>query len=167
MSGSAIATCRLRRQSILWKTEGSKRISMSHNGPSPLDKLPCSIRVTSSWQVAGSSRLRSRSALRNRLEAAAARLVLAILRYAPRSVADRLGYGCARLLDRLLPRLRRTAYRNLSFAYPDRDQTWRASIVDGVFASIGRLLVSFAKFPRIMKENVHEWIGYEGLEHYT
>ncbi len=40
-------------------------------------------------------------------------------------------------------------------------------IVDGVFRSLGRLLVAFARFPSIGKNNVHEWIRYEGFEHFT
>lgn len=88
------------------------------------------------------------------------------LEYVPRPVADRLGRACARVLDRGIPRLRRIAYRNLSLAYPDRDAGWRRRITDGVFESIGRLLVAFARFPEITSTNVSEWIRYEGFEHY-
>lgn len=38
--------------------------------------------------------------------------------------------------------------------------------VDGVYHSIARLLVAFARFPDITRENVSEWIEYEGFEHY-
>ena len=41
-----------------------------------------------------------------------------------------------------------------------------ARIVDGVFRSIARVLVSFARFPRLTKDNIHEWIRYEGYEHF-
>ncbi len=70
------------------------------------------------------------------------------------------------MLDTVVPRLRRTAYTNLAFAFPERDAAWRASIVDGVYRSIGRLVVSFARLPRIDKGNVGDWIRYEGFEHY-
>jgi KDO2-lipid IV(A) lauroyltransferase len=107
-----------------------------------------------------------RSAPRNRLEAALARAVLLSLERTPRSLAFRLGGFYATLLDAIVPRLRHTARRNLSFAYPERDAAWREKTIDGVFASIGRLLVAFARFPQITKTNVHEWIRYEGFEHY-
>ncbi len=81
-------------------------------------------------------------------------------------MADRMGYGCAQLLDKLIPRLRKTAYRNLSFAFPEKDAKWREETVDGVYRSVGRLIASFARFPRINKNNVTEWIRYEGFEHY-
>lgn len=67
----------------------------------------------------------------------------------------------------MIPRLRRTAYTNLAFAYPEKDQDWRKRIVDGVFASIGRVLTATARFPEINAGNVSEWIGYEGFEHYA
>jgi KDO2-lipid IV(A) lauroyltransferase len=56
------------------------------------------------------------------------------------------------------------ARRNLELAgYPEGD---REAIVDGVFASIARLLVTFARFPRLHAGNIGSWIRYEGLEHF-
>ena len=56
--------------------------------------------------------------------------------------------------------------RNLSLALPDKTEAERTEIANGVFRSIARLLVSFAKFPRMNRENVSEWIRYEGYEHF-
>jgi len=111
--------------------------------------------------------LRNRSALRNSAEAVLARALVGILGNAPRPLADSIGQGCARLLDTFAPRLRNTAYRNLELAYPAESDVWRQITVDGVYRSIGRLLVAFAKLPRIDRSNVGEWIRYEGLEHYA
>jgi KDO2-lipid IV(A) lauroyltransferase len=110
--------------------------------------------------------LRKRSAFRNALEALLARILILSLEYSPRTVADWLGARCARLLDVAIPRLRRIADRNLSLAYPENDAAWRRRTIDGVFGSVGRLLVAFARMPRITKANVAEWIRYEGFEHY-
>jgi Kdo2-lipid IVA lauroyltransferase/acyltransferase len=110
--------------------------------------------------------LRQRSAFRNSLEAALARVLIVALQYSPELVADWLGIQCARVLDKAIPRLRRIADRNLALAYTDRDMIWRRRTIDGVFASVGRLLVSFARFPQITKANVDRWIRYEGFEHY-
>ena len=107
-----------------------------------------------------------RSAFRDALEAGLARSLIATLEFSPRPLADWLGARTAGLLDRAVPRLRRIADRNLSFAYPERDPAWRKRTIDGVFASIGRVLVAFARFPQITKANVAEWIRYEGFEHY-
>jgi KDO2-lipid IV(A) lauroyltransferase len=38
--------------------------------------------------------------------------------------------------------------------------------VDGVFRSIARILVSFARFPSIRRENLHRWIRPEGAEYF-
>lgn len=104
--------------------------------------------------------------VRNYGEAALARALVCALEYSPRPVADAIGHGCAKLLDALVPRLRQTAYDNLSFAYPEEGEAWRRRTVDGVYRSIGRLLVAFARFPRIDRTNVAGWIRYEGFEHY-
>ncbi|MBZ5600991.1 MAG: lysophospholipid acyltransferase family protein [Acidobacteriia bacterium] len=66
-----------------------------------------------------------------------------------------------KLLDLAIPRFRRIAARNLEIAaIPDR------GVIDGVFRSIARTAVAFAKFPSITRENVHQWIRYEGLENF-
>ena len=115
--------------------------------------------------------MRKRSAIRNAIEAGFARVLILTLEYSPKPLADWLGAQCAELLDLAIPRLRRIAEQNLSraypeVAYPDKDAAWRRQTIDGVFASIGRLLVSFARMPRINKSNVADWIRYEGFEHY-
>jgi KDO2-lipid IV(A) lauroyltransferase len=122
--------------------------------------------MTSSSLAVGSNRLAKRSAFRNAFEASLTRVLTAALEHSPRPVADWLGARSAKLLDAAIPRLRRIADRNLSFAYPDRDAAWRSQTVDGVFASIGRVLVAFARMPEITKANVADWIRYEGFEHY-
>jgi len=104
--------------------------------------------------------------VRNSAEAALARIIVFALEKTPPRVSASLAALCAKLLDLAIPRLRRTAERNLSFAYPDQGAAWRAHTIDGVFTSIGRLLTAFAKFPSIKASNVHEWIEYEGFEHY-
>ncbi len=72
----------------------------------------------------------------------------------------------ARLLDLAVPRLRRTARRNLELAYPQKTAGEREAIADEVFLSIARLLYAFARFPHIDRQNISNWIRYEGLEHY-
>jgi Kdo2-lipid IVA lauroyltransferase/acyltransferase len=101
------------------------------------------------------------------VEAALARILILTLEVTPRPVADSLGGLMAQVLDRAVPRLRRIADRNLAMAYPDRDAAWRRRTVNGVFASVGRLLVALARLPKITRANVRDWIRYEGFEHYS
>jgi KDO2-lipid IV(A) lauroyltransferase len=109
---------------------------------------------------------RPRSPLRNLLEFLVARASLAKLAYSPRPLAELQGRITARLLDLAIPRLRRTALRNLEFAMPELDRAARERIVDGVFRSIGRLLPAFARLPRLNRDNLGQWIRYQGFEHF-
>ena len=70
------------------------------------------------------------------------------------------------LLDFAIPRLRRTAMRNLELAYPEKSLAERRAISSEVFDSIARLIWVFARFPSLNRQNIHEWIRYEGLEHF-
>jgi Kdo2-lipid IVA lauroyltransferase/acyltransferase len=72
----------------------------------------------------------------------------------------------AALLDLAIPRLRRTAMRNLELAYPEKSTAERRAIADEVFRSIARLIWVFARFPNLNRQNISRWIRYEGLEHY-
>lgn len=101
-----------------------------------------------------------------RAEYALASTLIGLLRYLPLSLAHRFGRAAAGLLDAAIPKLRRVALVNLQFAFPEKTQAERNEIVDGVFKNIGRLLVGLARFPDLNRENIRDWIGYEGLEHY-
>ncbi|HEY1204909.1 MAG: lysophospholipid acyltransferase family protein [Bryobacteraceae bacterium] len=107
-----------------------------------------------------------RSFLRNALEYGAAASVVASLRYAPLPVARGLAHGYARLLDLAVPRLRRVAMRNLALAIPERTESERGRIADGVFDSIARLFLCFAKFPQIGRDSLSRWVRFDGYEHY-
>ena len=100
------------------------------------------------------------------VEYGAARLALATLAVGPRGFGFALARGYTRLLDLAIPRLRRVGLRNLEMAMPELDAAARRQIIDGVFRSIARLLTAFARFPRMSRENLKEWIRYEGFEHF-
>ena len=99
-----------------------------------------------------------RSQRRNLAEYWLVRILLATVAFGPTRF---LGTLYAKILDRAVPKLRRVALRNCELTGVN------PQVVDGVFRSIGRLLVCFARFPRINKSNVHNWIRYEGFEHYV
>ena len=71
-----------------------------------------------------------------------------------------------KLLDLAIPRLRRTALRNLELAYPEKSLAQRRAIAGEVFLTIARLIWIFARFPNLNRQNIHELIRYDGLEHY-
>jgi len=111
--------------------------------------------------------MRRRSAIRNWTEYLLALAVVKSLKWPPLPVAHRLARAWCALLDGALPRLRRVALRNLSLAMPELDPAARAHIVDGVFRSIARLLVAFARFPSIDRRNLDRWIRWEGAEYFA
>jgi KDO2-lipid IV(A) lauroyltransferase len=88
------------------------------------------------------------------------------LRWLPLSAANGAAHVTTRLLDRVSPRLRRVALKNLAFALPDLDAAEHTRIVDGVFDSIARIVVALARFPALNRSNISDWIAYDGLEHY-
>ena len=91
-----------------------------------------------------------------------ARFVLATLSVTSLSTANALARSYVRLFDLALPRLRRTALKNLEMA----GFAGRERITTGVFDSVARLVVTFARFPKITRDNVAEWIRYDGLENF-
>lgn len=91
---------------------------------------------------------------------------MGILRALPRDAAYRFATLCTTALDLAVPKLRRVAETNLTFALPELSSEERSRLIDGVFRSIARLLAEFARFPKINSSNVHQVIRYEGLEHY-
>ncbi len=92
--------------------------------------------------------------------------LLAALRWLPRSLGERLAFLAVRVLDLAVPKLRRVAMINLGFALPELGTAAHREIVNGVFASIARLLIGLAYFPALNARNVSQWVGYEGLENY-
>jgi Kdo2-lipid IVA lauroyltransferase/acyltransferase len=104
--------------------------------------------------------------MRERVEYAVAAAIMGLLRVVPLRASYSLGYAAAGLLDLLWPKLRRVAARNLSMAFPELSRAEHRRITDGVFRTVGRMLVALARFPSLDRTNVRDWISYEGLEHY-
>jgi KDO2-lipid IV(A) lauroyltransferase len=97
------------------------------------------------------------SAVAGLLEYFVARLAIASV-----AVFPSLSKLFARLLEILVPRLRRIAVNNLTMAgYSNPDE-----IADGVFLSIARLLATFARLPRLTPKNISELIRYDGLDNF-
>src|SRR5215472_1899376 len=108
----------------------------------------------------------TRSTARNVAEYCAAVVALKSLEWSPLPLANRLARGYVRLLDLAIPRLRRVARQNLAMALPEFTPRRHAEIVDGVFRSIARILVIFAKFPAIRRQPLDRWIRLEGGEYF-
>jgi Kdo2-lipid IVA lauroyltransferase/acyltransferase len=111
--------------------------------------------------------MRDRSPVRNRAEYCLALAVVKILEWTPAAIAYPAARAAVRiLLDWPLPKLRRTAERNLAMALPELNEAERRRLIDEVFASIARTIAIFAKFPRIGPHNVDRWIRCEGGDYF-
>ena len=101
-----------------------------------------------------------------RAEYALATILVNRLRHLPLPLASRVASDASKVLDLVLPKLRRVARTNLSFAYPQLDSAARERLIDGVFRNIARLLLALSRFPDLNASNIGKWIAYEGLENY-
>jgi KDO2-lipid IV(A) lauroyltransferase len=102
-----------------------------------------------------------RSPQRNRLEYILARIALGTLAYGPWKFSYVIASCYAQLLRLAVPQLSKVGTRNVELA------DMHPEVAKGVWRSIARQLVVFARMGRIDKENVHDWIRYEGFEHFT
>ncbi len=92
--------------------------------------------------------------------------VLKSLEKLPLPLARLEARALATLLRWATPRLVRVARRNLSLALPELSERDRDEIVRGVYRTLGRSLLSFARFSTLRRENIAKWIRYEGFEHF-
>jgi len=101
-----------------------------------------------------------------KVQYALAYTLVQLMQQLPMPLAKRLAELTARALDLAIPKLRRAAETNLTFAMPDLTADQRSNLINGTFRSVARTLLALARAPRITPANVHELISYEGLEHY-
>ena len=104
--------------------------------------------------------------MRRKLEYAAAWPFIKLLGLMPRSMSRAFAIGLGRAVYLLHFRLREVGMRNLAMALPEKSEAERASILRGVFTSLGRQLAELCQFPRYTPENIDEVVVYDGLENY-
>ena len=104
--------------------------------------------------------------MRQRIEYAAAWLVIKGLGALPRSLARAAAISIAWLVYLVHSRLRRVGMRNLALAFPEKTPHERAKILRGEFSSLGRQLAEVCRFPKYTLENVNKVVVYDGFENY-
>ncbi len=104
--------------------------------------------------------------MRQRIEYAAAWLVIKGLGALPRSLARAVAISIAWLVYLVHSRLRRVGMRNLALAFPEKTQNERAKILRGEFSSLGRQLAAVCRFPKYTLGNVNKVVVYDGFENY-
>jgi KDO2-lipid IV(A) lauroyltransferase len=104
--------------------------------------------------------------MRQRLEYAAAWLVIRTLGVLPRPLARAAAISFSWLVYVFHARLRRVGMRNLALAFPEKSAHERAQILRGEFTSLGRQLAEVCHFPDYTLENVNHVVVYDGFENY-
>lgn len=88
-------------------------------------------------------------------------MALGSLAFGPWAFSYALAWCYAQLLRVAAPKLSDVGARNAELA------AMPPGVVSGVWRSIARQLVVFARMEQIYSWNVHQWIRYEGFEHFT
>ena len=104
--------------------------------------------------------------MRERLEFAAAWILVKLLGALPRGVARAVGSGVGTVAYRILGRLREVALTNLALAFPEKPDAEREQILRRLYRNLGWLLAEFCQMPRYTPENTRPFARYQGLEHY-
>jgi len=110
--------------------------------------------------------VRTKASVRETLEYAVVRAMVAVVGALPRPAARTVGAGIGAAAFRLLGRLRRTGERNLELAYPEKSAEERAGILREEYRSLGWQLAEFCQMPKYTAESASTFIRYEGLENY-
>jgi KDO2-lipid IV(A) lauroyltransferase len=100
------------------------------------------------------------------LEFAAVWLILKMLSALPRRVARGFAAAVTSLLFSLQPRLRKTAAFNLQLAFPSWTEAQRKEVTRRMVRNLGWMAVEFARFPRLTRENIEEFVILDGQENF-
>lgn len=105
--------------------------------------------------------------MRERLEYAAAWLLLKMIGAMPRPLARFTGSRLAAFLLWARPDLQRAAMENLRLAFPQWSRKQRRSAIRGMVRQLGWMGAEFARFPRYTKENIERLVLLDGFENFA
>jgi len=104
-------------------------------------------------------------ALRWRAEAGLAQLLISALGRLPERTALAAGALGGRAALRLSPRYRERARTNIRIVYPDWSDERVDALLRATFAEMGRIVVEWARHPRLSPEEILRRVEFHGLEH--
>jgi Kdo2-lipid IVA lauroyltransferase/acyltransferase len=111
---------------------------------------------------------KSRSKIQTNLQYLAVRIIFGFVGIFPLKVSMKFGKIVGRTLGALLgffvPKLTKTANRNLEIALPDLLPEAKSEIIKGVYESLGRQLGLIAHFKRFTPEDVQNLVEIKGRE---
>jgi KDO2-lipid IV(A) lauroyltransferase len=104
--------------------------------------------------------------MKQRLEYAAAWLVLKTVGALPRPMARAFAVFVVGALLRLRPKLRRTAEFNLRLAFPDWSEGQCAATTRKMIRNLGWMAAEFARLPKLTRENIEQLVILDGHENF-
>jgi Kdo2-lipid IVA lauroyltransferase/acyltransferase len=104
--------------------------------------------------------------MKERLQYAVAWSVIKLLGVLPRALARRLAAGGARILLRMLPKLRKTAALNLQLAFPEWPESKRREVKRKMVRNLGWMAAEFARLPKYTKANIEQFVILDGHENF-
>jgi KDO2-lipid IV(A) lauroyltransferase len=102
--------------------------------------------------------------IRHRVEYAAVRLLIGVVRWMPSPLVDACGSALGLAFYALDRSHRRVAERNVAAAFPTRSAAEHTAIVRGAFRHFGRLLFELLKFSTLTDEQMLGRVEFEGEE---
>jgi KDO2-lipid IV(A) lauroyltransferase len=123
------------------------------------------LRATASGQTG--VRNRYNPPVRQRLEYAAAWLLLKTIGAMPRPFARLFSARAAEILFWARPALRRAANENLRLAFPEWSDTRRRVAIRGMVRQMGWMAAEFAHFPSYTTENIDRVVLLDGFENFA
>lgn len=105
--------------------------------------------------------------VRERLEYAAAWLVLKTIGAMPRALARFVGARTAAILLWMRPGLRRAANENLELAFPGWTRKQRRAAIRGMTRQLGWMGAEFAHFPKYTRGNIDHTVLLNGFENFA
>ncbi len=94
----------------------------------------------------------------------AASLILISFRLIPLGIRKIIFRAVSRLFYHLSVKQRLIALSNLKRAYPEKDMEEITEIAKGVYRHLAIVAAEFFELPSLTKENLHEWVEFDGLE---
>ncbi len=105
--------------------------------------------------------------MRERLEYAAAWLVVKGMGLLPRAAARGFGALLVRVLNWFRPPLQRAAMFNLRLAFPDWTDAQRRRVIRSLVRQIGWMAGEFSQFPKYTRETIERIVVLDGFENFA
>jgi KDO2-lipid IV(A) lauroyltransferase len=96
----------------------------------------------------------------------ATNIILFCFRCVPLSIRKLFFKFLLMLYYHVAARRRLIALHNLRCAFPEKDMEELVRIAKGVYRNLAITAAEFFSMPSITRENLHEWVEMEGLEHF-